>query len=261
VGFNSIGQVNDVRDANSLQLTTAITDQDVCSPLTEMYNPNTPGGPTDLLFVTIARNTNTGCRGINTNCMASLDITSVFPSGFRSVFQLPPTSGQGTSAIVVDNVGDVVPTWLASTAYVVGSLIVDSNGNVQLCSNAGTSKAGAHPSWSTTVFAPATTDGGVKWRMAGPYTGSWQRNHAYSLNDVITDGVLSINGTLTPHLQRVTTAGTSGGTQPAFLASPTTDGSVIWTSLGGYTPFSVSSVYFSDVGAKLAYKLTQAGLQ
>ena len=56
VGFNSIGRVNDTRDANSLQLTNAVTDNDVCSPLTEIYNPSTPGGPTDLLFVTIARN-------------------------------------------------------------------------------------------------------------------------------------------------------------------------------------------------------------
>jgi hypothetical protein len=69
---------------------------------------------------------------------------------------------------------------------------------------------------------------------------------------------------LTPNLQRVTTAGTSGVTQPFFNTTKggtTTDDTVTWTNLGPYTPSGVSSVYFSDVGAKLAYKLTQAGLQ
>jgi hypothetical protein len=193
--------------------------------------------------------------------MASLDITLGFPSEFRSVFQLSLASGQGTSAIVVDNVADVVPTWRPSTAYPSNTLIVDSNHNVQLCLCVlgGTSGTGP-PAWNTAVDSP-TLDNSLLWFMQGPYNGSWQPHHAYNLNDVITDGVLAIGGTLTPHLQRVTTAGTSGTTQPAFISSPTTDGGVTWTSLGAYTPSSVSSVYFSDVGAKLAYKLTQAGLQ
>ena len=84
--------------------------------------------------------------------MASLDITSGFPIDFRAVFLLGG-SGQGTSGIVVDNVADVVPTWLASTAYALNTLIVDSNGNVQQCTKAGTSKSGSHPVWSTAVNA------------------------------------------------------------------------------------------------------------
>ena len=114
VGFNAIGRVNDTRDAGSLALVNGDNDNDECSPLTEIYNPSTPGGPTDLLFVTLARN-GSGCGGLNRNCIGSLDITSAFPIAFRQAVQLAD-SGEGTSGIVVDNVADVVPTWEAGTA-------------------------------------------------------------------------------------------------------------------------------------------------
>jgi hypothetical protein len=58
-------------------------------------------------------------------------------------------------------------TWLPSHAYALGSVIIDSNGNIQTVTTGGTSKAGAHPAWVTTIFTPTTIDGGVRWRNAG----------------------------------------------------------------------------------------------
>ena len=60
----------------------------------------------------------------------------------------------------------------------------------------------------------------------GPASGSWQAGHIYGLG-----GVIVING----YVQKVTTAGTSGGSQPAFstiLGQTTVDNSTIWTCQG-----------------------------
>lgn len=258
VGFNAAGQVNGVRDTHEFVLTQFSNDRDDCSPLTEIYNPNAAGGPTDMLFVTIAKN-NLGCSGLSLNCVASFDITSAFPIDFHAVFPLGG-SGLGTTAIVVDNVADVVPRWQASTAYALDTLIVDSNGNVQQCTTPGTSRGSGRPTWNTTVES-TTTDDAVTWTMLGPYKGSWQASRAYSLNDVITD---FDNPFTDHHLQRATTAGMSGASPPVFNATTggtTTDNTATWTNLGPSTPSGVSNVYFSDVKSNLAYKLTQSGLK
>lgn len=60
----------------------------------------------------------------------------------------------------------------------------------------------------------------------GPAAGAWQSAHVYSLG-----GIIVFNG----YVQKVTTAGTSGGSQPAFsivTGQTTTDNSVIWTCQG-----------------------------
>ena len=242
---------------NSFRIGHNANEQEQCSPLTEVYNPNSAGGPLDQLLVTMADN-NHGCSGLNKNCIASLDITSAFPIDFRVALQLGG-SGSGTTAIVVDNVVDVTPIWLATTAYAVNNSIVDSNGNVQQCTTAGTS-GGSHPAWSTTVGGVTNDTGALRWTMRGPYKGSWQANHAYNLNDVITD---FDRNQPTAHLQRVTTAGTTGPTVPTFngtTGGTTTSGTVTFTNLGPYTPTGVSSFYFADVRSALAYKFTQSSL-
>ncbi len=61
-------------------------------------------------------------------------------------------------------VGTSNPVWAASTAYSVGNLIVDFNGNIQRCTTAGTSGSGSHPAWATTIGA-TTTDNTVVWTL------------------------------------------------------------------------------------------------
>jgi hypothetical protein len=80
-------------------------------------------------------------------------------------------------------------TWKASHAYSVGTEIVDSNGNIQLVTTAGTSKAGTHPTWSTTVNNN-TNDGGAKWRNTGAAATSSQAA-AGGTSGIIIDNVVS----------------------------------------------------------------------
>ena len=85
----------------------------------------------------------------------------------------------------------------------------------------------------------------------------WQASHAYSLNTLITD----TNG----NVEKATTAGTSGATQPTWnvnITGTTTDNTVTWTNQG---PNGTSSMYFGVLnitGAlNVAEKLSQGGLQ
>lgn len=57
------------------------------------------------------------------------------------------------------------PLWQASTAYVVGNLIQDSNGNFQRCTTSGTSGT-THPVWAT---SSTTTDNSVTWTFYAAY--------------------------------------------------------------------------------------------
>lgn len=57
--------------------------------------------------------------------------------------------------------GIVTATWQPSTAYAVGAIILDANGNVQRCTTAGTSGA-SQPTWST-VVGNTTADNTVVW--------------------------------------------------------------------------------------------------
>lgn len=57
------------------------------------------------------------------------------------------------------------PLWQASTAYIVGQLIQDSNGNFQRCTTAGTSGATA-PTWA---LSSTTSDSGVTWTFYAAY--------------------------------------------------------------------------------------------
>jgi hypothetical protein len=64
--------------------------------------------------------------------------------------------------------GTANPSWGATTAYTVGNLIVDSNGNIQRCTTAGTSGA-SHPAWATTI-GNTTADSGAVWTAVALHT-------------------------------------------------------------------------------------------
>jgi len=136
------------------------------------------------------------------------------------------------------------PAWSASTVEVVGNLLLDSNGNTQKCTTAGTTGTSA-PNWARSLNA-TTTDGTVTWTLIalGAAAGQmcidangniqqataitlpvWVLTTAYVSGNLIVDS----NG----NTQRCTTAGTSGGAPPVWAttlgtASPV-DGTVTWT--------------------------------
>lgn len=73
--------------------------------------------------------------------------------------------------------GELFPTWIdpsttpaswkASNAFTSGQVIIDSLGNIQIVTTAGTSGATA-PAWNT-VSGKTTTDGSVTWTNHGPW--------------------------------------------------------------------------------------------
>lgn len=65
-------------------------------------------------------------------------------------------------------IGTTNPAWASSSAKVVGNLIVDSNGNIQRCTTAGTTGASA-PAWATTLNS-TTNDGTAVWTLAALHT-------------------------------------------------------------------------------------------
>jgi hypothetical protein len=72
------------------------------------------------------------------------------------------------SATLPAAIGTTNPAWAASTAKVVGNLIVDSNGNIQRCTTAGTTGASA-PAWATALNS-TTSDGTAAWTLVALHT-------------------------------------------------------------------------------------------
>jgi hypothetical protein len=63
--------------------------------------------------------------------------------------------------------------WIASHAYAVGQSIVDTNGNIQTVTTAGTSGA-SQPTWAIPTSAtpnPTTVDNGATWTLQQPSCG------------------------------------------------------------------------------------------
>jgi len=66
-------------------------------------------------------------------------------------------------------VGGGFGAWTSGHGYSVGNLIIDSNGNTQRCTTAGTS-GGSAPSWATTIGGTTSGDGGVTWTLVALHT-------------------------------------------------------------------------------------------
>jgi len=77
--------------------------------------------------------------------------------------------------------------WAAASPYVLGQIIIDSNGNIQRCTTAGTS-GGVQPTWSTVLNA-TTTDNTAVWTNAGV-------GGLSSTNDTVYTFVTSLDNTL-----------------------------------------------------------------
>jgi hypothetical protein len=165
-----------------------------CSPVGDVFNPNATGGPTEWMFASVQANgLSLGCAG--SGCVLNFEDTP----------------------------------WLASSHYVVGQKVVDSNFDIQVVDVAGVSGT-AVPSWSKTPGGP-TADGTVQWLDQGAVSAvtptAWIANHAYPNRMLI----LSVND----NLELVTTSGTSGNLPPGWSTTPgttTVDNTVTWTNLG-----------------------------
>lgn len=95
---------------------------------------------------------------------------------------LSPTLGQAFAA-----------NWKANTFYSIASVIIDSNGNLQQVTTAGTAGS-SNPTWAT-VVGNTTTDGSVTWTMVQTAAQlNWTASYAYIPPVQITSVASAIAG-------------------------------------------------------------------
>ena len=166
-----------------------------CSPVTDFSNPNLTGRADEWIYASVQNS------GSGNSCAAG---------GCLMNFNVQP--------------------WKASSAYVVGQQILDTDFQIQTVRTAGTSGAAA-PTWNTTPGGTTTESTGLRWVDQGPQIAAhsaWIANNPYARRSAIVDS----NG----NVQVVITRGTSKmGAHPTWntvVYGNTTDGSVTWRNAG-----------------------------
>jgi hypothetical protein len=180
----------------------------VCSPVTDIPNPNATGGAAERLFFSVQLNARpTAC------------------------------AGGGCAMSFVD-----MP-WKASTSYQVGQeILVLRTANNTLYINVaiqGGASGTTQPTWPGAA-STVTADGTVRWLNQGATTltrlANWVANRAYALRNRILDS----NG----NVEIATVAGTSGASAPAWSTTPgvtTTDNTVTWVNAGALPSAALSA--------------------
>lgn len=133
-------------------------------------------------------------------------------------------------------------TWGATKSIASGAVIVDTLGNIQIAQNAGTTGS-SQPSWPIAVDA-TTVDGTVTWKKYnGDPNYAWNASKSVPLGRCIRDKNRNV--------QRCTTAGTSGSTQPTWsttTGATTADGAATWTNDGPvYMPANIYATGTEDM--------------
>ncbi len=170
-----------------------------CSPVTDVFNPNNPGGATEWVYASVRAN------GTSANAGTFLVPKVCAPTGCITNFKDTP--------------------WIASHAYVVGQEVLDTHLQIQAVMTAGTS-GGTTPVWSTTKGS-TTTDGGVTWLNQGvlsAFTAAWAPNTFYAPGAEVFDS----NGNV--ELETKSPGATSGPTPPVW---PTAVGGTVNETAGG----------------------------
>jgi hypothetical protein len=175
-----------------------------CSPITEVFNPTVSGQgtPTEWVFLSVQG------AGAPSGC---------FDSG---------AGGQVSCAMSFR-----ITAWQPNMTYNVGQEVLDSNFNIQVAENQGTSGATA-PAWMTGVFT-STLDGTVHWqdqgRLSTPTPPFWTPTTAFAGAAQIIDSNNNIEIALL-------SGGTSAATPPTWPTvegDTVTDNDITWTNLGG----------------------------
>jgi hypothetical protein len=228
---------------------TAAGKTPACSPVTDVSNPNASGGPAERLFFSVRNNsTSTPCAaqgcalnfvdapwqastpyGVGQEILVLRTLTNtlyvnVATVAGTSAATQPPwpgtagvfTANGGVTWLNQGAISVTLGSWKASTAYVKNARIIDSNGDVEIVSVAGTS-GGTTPAWRT-IPGTTSTDGSVTWINGGvsPYAalGAAGGTSGFIIDNLVGSGTLAgasqvYFSTLTN--QTCTTSGTIGG--------------------------------------------------
>jgi hypothetical protein len=178
-----------------------------CSPVTDVPNPNTTGGPSERLFVSVQN------RGLSSACSAGGCILNF-----------------------------VNAPWTASTSYAVGQQILDSTLRIETVITAGTSGT-TQPTWGGSAGGKKP-DNTVTWINQGALTASplpvWLASHHYSSTSsriADTNGNVQVSTTNPP-------GALTGASQPVWNTTPggtTPDNQVVWTNAGPVATFALAS--------------------
>lgn len=203
-----------------------------CSPLTDVANPNATGGATEWLFASVQTQGLGNSCGVG-GCALNFKDTQwkantsyvqgqqIIDSHFT--VQTVRTAGKSgataptwnTTVGLLTNDGPALKwvnqgpqvashgTWQATHAYALNTEIVDSNNNIQVVTTAGTSKAGAHPVWATTIFT-TTADNTVRWRNLGA---------------VATASIAATGGTSGMIIDNTVSSGTMAGASQVYFST------------------------------------------
>jgi len=219
-------------------------------------------------------NTNAGQIGVGTYLMndgggtiwyddlyvndATTTVNNTYLGDVAVECQFPNANGSNTAW--AQNIG----AWPASTTLAVGYTIVDSNGNVQTVTTAGTTKAAPHPTWSTTG-GQTTTDNSVTWTCVGvgasPGQAGWMlvqdlnpdddesylsSSTAGALDSFLYPAVPSVTGTVFAVAVDLRARKDTAGVRSvrAWIKSPATTGVV--ADNGTDIPLSTSYLYYQE---------------
>jgi hypothetical protein len=202
---------------------TLAADTPACSAVTDVANPNTTGGPSERLFVSVQSNgestacANAGCilnfvdapwqasttytRGqqvlvLNHSGILSIEtaVSATGTSGTTQPASWPSTAGTTTSdgSVTWLDQGALRATtpsgWLATHNYLTtGARVLDSNHNIEIVTTVGLSGLTV-PTWNTTAGG-VTVDGLVTWTNAGT-TGTFALPAAGGTSGIIIDNVI-----------------------------------------------------------------------
>jgi hypothetical protein len=133
-------------------------------------------------------------------------------------------------------------TWLASTVFQPGDVVYDHTRSAAYKVGGLTGKSGGSAATLDTTVGNDVTDGGLTWTTVGL---TWDDTTVYVMNEI------AIPTTPNGYYYKVTTAGTSDGTEPASwpttVGATVTDGTVTWTNMGAITAVAGDTYY--TVGA------------
>jgi hypothetical protein len=234
---------------SSIDNLTPAADTPACSSITDIVNQNATGGPFERLYFGVENNGRpTACNGkgcaisfIDAPWQAStpyqvgqeiLVLRTQNNTLYVNVVTVAGTTAAAAPATWPAQVGAVTTSgsvtflnqgatdvaqfsqWSKNHAYALHGRIVDSNGNVEVVSTAGTSGPAA-PIWKTTAGAN-TTDGTVTWVNAGVLPSAALASAGGTSGIIIDNFVNTLAGASQVYFstlsnQTCSTSGTTGG--------------------------------------------------